>query len=57
LRGRNSGASPELPANADRVAAALLTGFATDAAYEAFLAEWRRPDGFRCPSARGRAYV
>jgi hypothetical protein len=43
------GASPELPANADRVAAALLTGFATEEACEAFLAECRRPDGFRCP--------
>jgi len=55
LRGRNSGASPELPANADRVAAALLTGFAAEAAHEAFLAECRRPDGFRRPPASGRA--
>jgi hypothetical protein len=39
------------------VAAALVTGFATEAAaaYEAFLAECHRPDGFRCPPACGRA--
>jgi len=32
------GASPELPANADRVTAALLTRFATEEPREAFLA-------------------
>ena len=47
------GASLELPANAERVAAALRRAgwqrFAANEAGEAYLAECRRPDGFRRP--------